>query len=93
MSCIGAGAQPVSGSAAELVWRREFEALTGGRGTEQATGGRRPHQQILHLRQVAYLVLHQGTLLSVCLSLSLSLSLSAPSITALRIHNVWIPYS
>jgi len=52
------GAQLVSCAAAELVWCWEFEAFTGGRRSQQAAGGRRPHQPILHLHQVAYLLLH-----------------------------------
>ena len=60
-----AGAQFVPCSAAELVWRRESETLTGGGGSQQTAGSRRSHQPILHLRQVAYILLYQGPY-SVC---------------------------
>ena len=54
------GAEPVPGAAAELVRRREFPALAGRLGAQQASGGGRPYQPSGQLRPAARLRLLGG---------------------------------
>jgi len=60
------GAKPFSGAAAEFIWRRESVADIIRRDcrTQQAAGSRRPHQQVLHLCQVARVIRLQAQTVS-----------------------------